>query len=636
MKYLALFIVILFLVENLSASKIGFSRILNKGKPHHKTHKASHKGKKHRNAKSKKTDKTKSIKDILEEPKLKETDNNTKTTNNLDSHRFIQTDTDSSLMSFMKKEQENIQLTKKFLFEEAKKSTLIENWLTISWKGFNDKTKYPRLFSPEGVGMGYKLEEERLVNENFIPKPESPFKPKVTPKKDEKKDPNAVIPLDKFFFYFRLTNKYMYYTNDDKNINILGSILLETIKSVENLYDENNCIVISSALGDKFQVCAQDQKTAIRWTCYLNKLIRKEDFKECDKKLVEVKLPVRKVIKRKLNQPFIIIPTPQRMCNAGWDYANKGKDWECLCKEGKEQSPIDLPPASKAIQSPAKPLFDFENRLPEQGGKKIKIEHVDHTLRIQGGGFGRVVTLEGSIYAVDEIIFHTPAEHTIDGNTYPMEMQIIHKAITKGDYGRKLILSFLFVGKPARYNKFIDEMEFYNLPNPHDKFRYINHKLFIPNILLDAKDDELSVMNPFSFYTYSGSMTTPPCQENVIHIVGSKPLELSITTIELFKEALRMPDFEDDEGNVIVSEEKPLENSRGVQALNGRAVFHYDADLYTAPNFKKVLQAPVPKRAVGHYEKQESTITNYMYVDGMKPSGIPGAMVVDEKEVKSG
>lgn len=615
---------------------------MNKGKPHLKASKVPHKNKKHKkhsnkkSAKPGKISKSSGSSQVNSIPEVAESKNPQKSEapNPLESHRFIQTETNNSLLSFMRKEQENIQMTKKFLFEEAKKTTLIENWLTISWKGFKDKTKYPKIFSPAGVGMGYKLEEDRLVNENFVPPPVDPLKaPKSKP--EEKKDPNAKTPLDKFFFWFRLTSKYMYYTNDEKNINILGSILLETIKRVENLYDENHCIDIISALGDKFQVCTQDLKTSVKWTCYLNKLIRKEDYKECNKKLQEVKLPPRKVIKRKLKQPFIIIPTPQRMCNAGWNYANKGKDWECLCKEGHEQSPIDLPPPSKAIASPAKPLFDFENRIPDLGGKKLKIEHVDHTLEIRGRGFGRVVTLEGAIYSVEDIKFHTPSEHTIDGNSFPMEMQVIHEAITKGDYGKRLILSFLFTPKPARYNKFLDELEFYNLPNPHDKSRDINQKLSICNVLLDAKDDELSVMNPFSFYTYSGSMTTPPCQENVIHIVASKPIELSITVMELFKEALRQPDFEDDQGNVIVSEESLLDNARGVQALNGRPVFHYDADLYTAPNFKKVLQEPVPKKPSGHYEKQDSTITNYMYVDGLKPSGIPGAMVVDESEVKS-
>ena len=32
-------------------------------------------------------------------------------------------------------------------------------------------------------------------------------------------------------------------------------------------------------------------------------------------------------------------------------------------------------------------------------------------------------------YEVTEILIHTPSEHTIIGKRYPMEVQIIHRAI---------------------------------------------------------------------------------------------------------------------------------------------------------------------------------------------------------------
>jgi len=149
-------------------------------------------------------------------------------------------------------------------------------------------------------------------------------------------------------------------------------------------------------------------------------------------------------------------------------------------------------------------------------------------------------------------------------------------------------------------------------------------------------------MNPFSFFTYTGSLTTPPCNENVIHYVASDPIPASITALDMFKEALRMPDFEDSNGNVVLSKDLPLDNSREIKPLNGRPVFVYDHKLFNPPVFsakkkndddddeKKTLK----KESRGHYEKQEVQVQNYIYVDGQHPSGIPGAIVVSEDETK--
>ncbi len=39
-----------------------------------------------------------------------------------------------------------------------------------------------------------------------------------------------------------------------------------------------------------------------------------------------------------------MIPKPSRFCNDGWDYNEKGDDWECKCseKESLTQSPINI------------------------------------------------------------------------------------------------------------------------------------------------------------------------------------------------------------------------------------------------------------------------------------------------------
>ena len=98
--------------------------------------------------------------------------------------------------------------------------------------------------------------------------------------------------------------------------------------------------------------------------------------------------------------------------------------------------------------------------------ENLKIRYLDNCLRIFHKYFGKIVTLDGSVYNAEELVFHTPAEHTINGKKYDLELQVIHYGQTRGDISKQIVLTFLFEKKPGVYNKFIDDIDFFNLPNP--------------------------------------------------------------------------------------------------------------------------------------------------------------------------
>ena len=504
-----------------------------------------------------------------------------------------------------------------------------EGWLTVASKEFKNAIRFPEIPLPDGNKSKLLLtEKNELINEFYN-------------KKAKKGGPTNL------YFYFRLSEKHLYYSSDKKNINILGNILIKKIRGIQNLNDKNNCMIVTDFENIKYKLCSKTRKEILQWICYIQASLQLKSSGYCKdpKNFNAALLGQRKIIKRIITQPFIIIPMAQRHCNSKWNYLKKGRDWECLCKEGKEQSPIDLPTVTDSIASPAKPLFEYikVNHLLTESrhdglakeGQNLRIQHYQHTLNIFHTNFGRLVTMDGAIYQAERIVFHTPSEHTIKGNHYPLEMQIIHKAQTKGDYGKHAVLSFLFKPKAGIYNKFIDQIEFFNLPNPVDKFRDILNNIFIPNVLLNSNEEEIDIMQPFSFYTYQGSVTAPPCVQNTIHFIASNPIPLSITALDLFKEALRMPDMEDSKGNIMLAKNQYLKNHRGTQSLNGRAIFHYDHSKYNCPTFKKKIGGGEGAFAGnGHYEKRTKTLTNYIFVEGNKPSGIPNAFVVDAKEAR--
>jgi carbonic anhydrase len=509
----------------------------------------------------------------------------------------------------------------------TKLPVLMEGWVRINSSFFEKNDQIPPLTVVTGIEKLQIDKEKNLINTAFRETPET-----------------TILKLNKFFFFFRMNKNYIYLTPRRDSSSIVFSFKNDMIKSAVNLNDEDFCLEIKTfQIGDKmeptFRLCNSSIENANEMSCYLLKAMKgEENFDSCKQKLdLNLSIQQPKIVKRKINQPFIVIPLAQRMCNQNWNYRKNGVDWECLCKEGKEQSPIDLPKPVQAIKSVIKPLFQYDYFNDKE--TKLTIKHLDNSLTIQANtellkirGFGKVVTHDGTVYYATDIKFHSPSEHTIEGVRFPLEVSIIHEAKSKGDFGKKVSVSFLFTAKPGIYNKFIDTIEFFNLPNPFDKVRTLHNKLFIPDILNNIDEDSSPIMKNFSFYTYQGSITNPPCNENVIHYVASNPIEESVTALDLFKEALREPDFEDGSGNVVTAKEVPLTNYRDVQPLNGRSIFHFDSTMFEAPSFSNPNEDKYTNKKDGHYEKQETEITDYIYVEGPVPSTVPGAVVVSEEE----
>jgi carbonic anhydrase len=446
--------------------------------------------------------------------------------------------------------------------------------------------------------------------------------------------------------WFRARGGYIYYSATKDDINVIGAVYAKNATDVPAPIDTYNatfyCFNVFDFEQAEHKVCSMDQKTKYKWMCSIQAYTKQPlDLYCIPEDQRHAKVDVKNVDIKTITQPLIIIPTPSRNCNAGWDYKQAGQNWECECKEGTSQSPIDLPIKDSGYLSSKRPSFNYDvvNAKPDfstidgliTAGEYIKIRYDRGALRIFHPNLGKIVQEDGAVFQAEEISFHTPSEHTINGEQFDMEMQIIHTGRTKGDIAKQAIFSFLFKKKPGVYNKFIDRLDFFNLPNPTELFRDITKDIYIPAIFSKSEDDDINFMKPFSFYTYEGSITTPPCSERTTHYVAADPIPLSNTVIQLFREALRIPDATNDNGDIIVNTADSLNNNRAVQPLNGRKVYIYDHIKFHCPDYS---EKPKNVQPVGHYEKAINTVTDYVYVSGKKPSGLPDSFVVTEAEAK--
>jgi len=189
-----------------------------------------------------------------------------------------------------------------------------------------------------------------------------------------------------------------------------------------------------------------------------------------------------------------------------------------LCGEGKGQSPINI--VKTDAKGGANWKLDYKTT-------SLRIAHNEHMDDIIDNGHTIQVTVdEGSsfsfgdkTYGLKQFHFHTPSEHTVDGKNMPMEMHMVHQ----GDDGSLAVVSVLFEeGKVANENfsKIIA-----NLPNAKGESKHIT----------DA-NLELKVHLPKDNYAYhyTGSLTTPPCSENVQWLVLRDKVSLTADQINAF------------------------------------------------------------------------------------------------------
>jgi carbonic anhydrase len=179
-----------------------------------------------------------------------------------------------------------------------------------------------------------------------------------------------------------------------------------------------------------------------------------------------------------------------------------------LCADGKEQSPIDIEPhASKA--SPI--AFHY---------KPTAATVVDngHTLQVNLAA-GSSIEIDGRVFDLIQFHFHTPSEHTIAGEHYPLEVHLVHQ----GPTGKLAVIGVLYdVGADSRplaalwppLSRKVGVAE--KLPRPFD-----------PTALLPETR---------TVFRYNGSLTTPPCTEGVVWNVMRRTMSDGRRHVEQFVE----------------------------------------------------------------------------------------------------
>ena len=178
------------------------------------------------------------------------------------------------------------------------------------------------------------------------------------------------------------------------------------------------------------------------------------------------------------------------------------------CASGRRQSPLDIRHGIAVDLEVIR--FNYRPSLFRVVDTRRSLDVV-----IAGGGF----ELLGKTYELGRIHFHRPAETLINGKRYDMEAQMLHLSAD----GEMAVVSVLL--EQGNENPLVQQA-LNNLPL--DK----GGEVAPPDQTLDAN---LLLPPERAYYTFKGSLTTPPCTENVLWVVLKSSQTLSPAQLGIFQ-----------------------------------------------------------------------------------------------------
>ncbi|CAH2038608.1 unnamed protein product [Thlaspi arvense] len=193
-------------------------------------------------------------------------------------------------------------------------------------------------------------------------------------------------------------------------------------------------------------------------------------------------------------------------------------EW-AMCGKGTMQSPIDLTDKRVLIDHS---LGSLRSRyLPSNA--TIKNRGHDIMLKFGGGNQGAGISINGTDYQLQQIHWHTPSEHTINGIRFVLEEHMVHESKD----GRIAVVAFFYIlGRP---DSFLFTLE------RHLKKITDAYQAEEPVGMIDPRR---VVFESKHYYRYLGSLTTPPCSENVIWSIAKEMRTVTRKQLKLLRVAV--------------------------------------------------------------------------------------------------
>ena len=222
---------------------------------------------------------------------------------------------------------------------------------------------------------------------------------------------------------------------------------------------------------------------------------------------------------------------------AHWDYGGSAGSagpevWAQMkpefstCGSGTRQSPIDIRDGIKVNLDPVQ--FDYKPSA-------FRVVDNGHTVQVNVGP-GNSIEVMGRRYDLLQFHFHRPSEERINGKQFDMVAHLVHKDLD----GRLAVVAVLLERGSAHP---LVQSVWNNLPLEKGEDVAARTTLDMNTLLPTER----------SYFTYMGSLTTPPCSEGVLWMVMKTPMPIAPDQIGVFSRLYPM-------------------NARPIQSVAGRLI----------------------------------------------------------------
>jgi len=123
----------------------------------------------------------------------------------------------------------------------------------------------------------------------------------------------------------------------------------------------------------------------------------------------------------------------------------------------------------------------------------------------------------GQQFQLVQFHFHRPSEERIDGKAYDMVVHLVHKSLE----GKLAVVAVLLEKGSAQP---VVQSVWNNLPLEKNSELAARAPIDLNQLLPAAR----------GYFTYMGSLTTPPCSEGVLWMVMKQPVTISPEQIGIF------------------------------------------------------------------------------------------------------
>jgi len=224
----------------------------------------------------------------------------------------------------------------------------------------------------------------------------------------------------------------------------------------------------------------------------------------------------------------------QSLLPTHWDYeGEQGPEaWGRLrpefsrCASGQRQSPIDIRGGIAVDLEPIR--FDYRSSA-------FSVIDNGHTVQVNVEP-GNAITITGKRYELVQFHFHRPSEERINGRQYDMVVHLVHK-----DADGKLAVVAVLLDRGSA--QAVVQAVWNNLPLEKGDEVRAGTRIDLAQLLPEDK----------RYYTYMGSLTTPPCSEGVLWMVMKQPVPVSVEQVAIFSRLYPM-------------------NARPIQQADGRLI----------------------------------------------------------------